>query len=172
MKNWQRLLHIVQYCIFFFWWIHKLWRHHPHTAQEEIIQGLCLLQQKIYCQHSAGITWWWIQLWKNNTRVPTHSKTIHQGKGQAEQVCKAMIISDNRKAATVGEYVKIILHKDIVPPPNLQPDDMSCAFSIFLMQLPNHDYFYNSETGEVYSDNDFRNQMVVYWKCSSDASKT
>ena len=83
-----------------------------------------------------------------------------------------MIISDNRKAATVGEYVKIILHKDIVPPPNLQPDDMSCAFSVFLMQLPNHDYFYNSETGEVYSDNDFRNQMVVYWKCSSDASKT
>ena len=82
-------------------------------------------------------------------------------KAKLNKYAKAIIISDNRKAATVWEYVKNILHKDIVHPPNSQPDDMSCAFRVFLMQLPNHDYFYNSETGEVYSDNDLRNQMVV-----------
>ena len=73
-----------------------------------------------------------------------------------------MIISDNRKAAAVGTYVKNILHKDIVSPPNPQPDDINYAFRAFLMQLPNNDYFYNTESGEVYSSDGLRYQMVTY----------
>ena len=88
-------------------------------------------------------------------------------RGKLNKYTKAMIMGDNRKAAAVGDYVKTILKRDIVPPPVPQPDDMNCAFRAFLMQMPNHEYFFSTETGEVYSPGDLRNQMVVY--CVSHA---
>ena len=90
-------------------------------------------------------------------------------KAKPNKYAKALIMSDNRKAAAIGDYVKTILKKDIVPPPNPMPEDNNCVFRAFLQQMPNHDYFFNQETGEVYSANDLRNQMVAFcvYQCSS-----
>ena len=78
-------------------------------------------------------------------------------------------MSDNRKAAANGDYVKTILKKDIVPPPTPMLEDNNCVFSAFLQQMPNHDYFFNTETGEVYSANDLRNQLVAFCVTNAQA---
>ena len=72
-------------------------------------------------------------------------------KAKMNKYAKALIMSDNRKAAAIGDYVKTILKRDIVPPPTPMPEDNNCVFRAFLQQMPNHDYFFNQETGEVYS---------------------
>ena len=90
-------------------------------------------------------------------------------KAKPNKYARALLMSDNRKAAAVEDYVKTILKKDIVLPPNLMPDDNNCAFRAFLMQIPNHDYFYNGDTGEVYSPNYLRNQMTAFYVGNSKA---
>ena len=83
-------------------------------------------------------------------------------KAKLNKYAKALLMCDNRKTAAIGEYCKTILKKDIVPPPNPMPDDNNYAFRAFLSQMPNHDYFFNQQTGEVYNATDLRNQMVAY----------
>ena len=83
-------------------------------------------------------------------------------KAKLNKYAKALLMCDNRKAAAIGDYCKTILKKDIVPPLNPMPDDNNCAFRAFLSQMPNHDYFFNQDTGEVYSATDLRNQMVAF----------
>ena len=83
-------------------------------------------------------------------------------KAKVNKYAKALIMSDNRKAAAIGDYVKTILKRDIAPPPTPMPEDYNCVFRAFLEQMPNHDYFFNTETREVYSPNDLRNQLVAF----------
>ena len=90
-------------------------------------------------------------------------------KAKLNKYAKALIMSDNRKAAAIGDYVKAILKKDIVPPPCPMPEDNNCVFRAFFQQMPNHDYFFNQETGEVYSANDLRNQLVAFCVTNAQA---
>ena len=90
-------------------------------------------------------------------------------KAKLNKYAKALIMSDNRKAAAIGDYVKTILKKDIFPPPTPMPEDNNCVFRAFLQKMPNHDYFFNQETGEVYCANDLRNQMVAFCVTNAQA---
>ena len=90
-------------------------------------------------------------------------------KAKLNKYAKTLIMSDNRKAAAIGDYVKTILKKDIVPPPTPMPEDNNYVFRAFLQQMPNHDYFYNQETGEVYSAHDLRNQLVAFCVTNAQA---
>ena len=54
-------------------------------------------------------------------KQPTSStfKDLTTGeKAKLNKYAMALIMSDNIKAAAIGDYVKTILKKDIVPPPN------------------------------------------------------
>ena len=56
-----------------------------------------------------------------------------------------------------------------MPPPCPMPDDNNCVFRAFFQQMPNHDYFFNQETGDVYSANDLRNQLVAFCVTNAQA---
>ena len=84
-------------------------------------------------------------------------------KGRLNKAAKMLIMADNRKATAVVDYVKAILARELIPPPpDPAPQDMNCAFRAVLAQMPNHEYFFNPETGEVYSAMDLRNQFVSF----------
>ena len=89
-------------------------------------------------------------------------------KSKLNRYAKALIMADNRKASAIGDYVKTILKRDILPPPSPMPEDNNCVFGAFLAQMPNHDYFFNTDTGEVYSPNDLRNQLVAFCVTNAD----
>ena len=44
-------------------------------------------------------------------------------KSKLNRYAKALIMADNRKASAIGDYVKTILKKDILPPPSPMPED-------------------------------------------------
>ena len=83
-------------------------------------------------------------------------------KAKLNKYARILIMSDNRKAAAIGEYVKNILKRELIPQPDPVPADQNCAFRGVLYQMPNHEYFFNVETGEVYGGTDLRNQMVSF----------
>ena len=83
-------------------------------------------------------------------------------KAKLNKYARILIMSDNRKAAAIGEYVKNILKRELIPQPDPAPADQNCAFRGVLYQMPNHEYFFNVETGEVYGGTDLRNQMVSF----------
>ena len=83
-------------------------------------------------------------------------------KTRLNKFAKILIMSDNRKATAVVDYVKTILERELVPPPDPAPDDQNCAFRAVLTQMPNHEYFFNTETGEAYEAIDLRHQFVSF----------
>ena len=83
-------------------------------------------------------------------------------KARLNKFAKILIMSDNRKATAVVDYVKTILERELVPPPDPAPDDQNCAFRAVLTQMPNHEYFFNTETGEAYEAIDLRHQFVSF----------
>ena len=83
-------------------------------------------------------------------------------KARLNKFAKILIMSDNRKASAVVDYVKTILERELIPPPDPAPDDQNCAFRAVLSQMPNHEYFFNTETGEAYEAIDLRHQFVSF----------
>ena len=52
-------------------------------------------------------------------------------KSKLNTYAKALIMTDNRKASAIGEYVKTILKRDILPPSSLMPEDNNCVLEHF-----------------------------------------
>ena len=55
-----------------------------------------------------------------------------------------------------------ILNRELIPPPDPAPGDQNYAFREVQIQMPNHEYFFNTETGEAYETLDLRNQFVSF----------
>ena len=64
---------------------------------------------------------------------------------------------DNRKASAIAHYCKTVMFRDI----DCQKcsTNRSCAYSSVLKQISNKDYVFDPQTGEEYSDLDFRRQV-------------
>ena len=83
-------------------------------------------------------------------------------KARLNKYAKILIMSDNRKATAVVDYVKVILKGELILPSDPAPPDQNCAFRAILTQIFNHEYFFNTETGECYRALDLRNQFVSF----------
>ena len=73
---------------------------------------------------------------------------------------------DNRKASAIAHYCKTVMFRDI----DCQKCSISrhCAYSSVLKQISNKDYVFDPQTGEEYSDLDFRRQVVLYCAAKSE----
>ena len=88
--------------------------------------------------------------------APLSSKEKNGLNKYAEGLC----MRDNRKASAIAHYCKTVMFRDI----DCQKcsTSRSCAYSSVLKQISNKDYVFDPQTGEEYSDLDFRRQVVLH----------
>ena len=80
-------------------------------------------------------------------------------KNGLNKYAEGLCIRDNRKASAIAHYCKTVMFRDI--------DSQKCSTnrSCVLKQISNKDYVFDPNTGEEYSDIDFRRQVVLH--CAS-----
>ena len=91
--------------------------------------------------------------------APLSSKEKNGLNKYAEGLC----MKDNRKASAIAHYYKTVMFRDI----DCQKcsTNRGCAYSSVLKQISNKNYVFDPQTGEEYSDLDFRRQVVLH--CAS-----
>ena len=81
-------------------------------------------------------------------------------KNSLNKYAEGLCMRDNRKASAIAHYYKTVMFRDI----DCQKcsTSRSCAYSSVLKQISNKDYVFDPQTGEDYSDLDFRRQVVLH----------
>lgn len=82
------------------------------------------------------------------------------------KAAQLLLLSDDRKAAAISNYVKSNLNKELQGVPNT--DEQNCGFHAILQQISNTEYTFNQTTGEVYSAEDLRVQLIYYMATYAD----
>ena len=77
-----------------------------------------------------------------------------------------LIMSDERKASGIANYVKTELKMDLQEVPNTGPK--SCGYSAVLQQISNTEYTYDQETGEEYGPDHLRVQLIHFMAVNCD----
>ena len=85
--------------------------------------------------------------------------------GKLNKAAQILIMSDERKAAAISNYVREMIHKELQAVP--ASNEQTCGFDAILQQISNTEYIYNKD-GEQYSADNLRVQMVYFMATYAD----
>ena len=81
------------------------------------------------------------------------------------KAAQILIMSDERKAAAISNYVREIIHKEMQAVP--ASNEETCGFDAILQQISNTEYIY-SKDGEQYSADNLRVQIIHFMATYAD----
>ena len=79
---------------------------------------------------------------------------------------KALNMVDEKKACGIANFVKETVFRELEPV--TIDDTQNCAYQAALQQVSNLEYTYHTETGELYTATDFRNQVIFNMALHAD----
>ena len=82
------------------------------------------------------------------------------------KAAQILLMTDERKASGIANYVKTKLNKDLQEVPNNGPKD--CGYSAVLQQVSNTEYIYDQATGDEYSPDHLRVQLIHFMTINCD----
>ena len=85
--------------------------------------------------------------------------------GKLSKPAQILIMTDERKAATISHYIKEILHKDLQPVHS--STEHTCGYDAILQKISNAEYIYNDDA-EQYSSDHLRIQLVHFMATYAD----
>ena len=126
---------------------------------EEITPLIDQLPDTPYGELPPGVTPEQGEIAKENRKAehPLSSKE----KANQNKYAEALCLRDNRKASGIAHYIKTVLNRDIDTSKQSQ-DNRNCAYGCVLVQISNREYLFDPQTGQEFSDYDFRKQIVYH----------
>ena len=125
----------------------------------EVIALIDQLPETPYGELPPGVTPEQGEKAKENRKAehPLSSKE----KANQNKYAEALYLRDNRKASGIAHYIKTILHREIDTSKQSE-DNRNCAYGSVLVQISNREYLYDPQTGQEFSDYDFRKQAIYH----------
>ena len=78
-----------------------------------------------------------------------------------------LIMNDERKASGIANYAKTNLKKYLQAIPTSGPKD--CDYSAVSQQISNIEYIFNQETGDDFTSDDLRKQLIYFMALNCDS---
>ena len=103
----------------------------------------------------------------DHERGPAGPKISPSVFGKLKPAAKALNIVDEKKACGIAKFVKETVFRDLEPIKNMD-ETQNCAYQAALQQISNWEYTFHSETGELYTATDFRNQVIFNLTAHAD----
>ena len=85
--------------------------------------------------------------------------------GKLSKAAQILIMSDERKAVAISNYVREIIHKELQAVP--ASNEQTCGFDAILQQISNTEYIY-SKDGEQYSADNLWVQIIHFMATYTD----
>ena len=102
---------------------------------------------------------------KDKGQSKTGKRMTAKEVGKLSKAAQILIMSDERKAAAISNYVRDIIHKELQAVP--ASNEQTCGYDAILQQISNTEYIYNKD-GEQYSADNLRVQMIHFMATYAD----
>ena len=142
----------------------SIYRDFHFFSEEHVLQTVNSLPDDPYGQLPEGVNPDQAKL--NKAAKQEESGLSSKEKNAQNRFAEALCMRDNRKASAIGHYTKTVCFRDIE---KCSTQGRSCTYSSVLKQVHNHDYVFDPESGEEYSELDFRRQIVLH--CAQNAEE-
>ena len=133
--------------------------------EQDIIQQIDLLPDNPYGELPPGVTP--EQLEKAKEQPGEHPLSSKE-KANQNKYAEALCLRDNRKASGIAHYIKTVLFRDL-DTTKQSSDNRNCAYGSVLQQVSNKEYLYDPQTGQEFSDFDFRKQTIYHMAVNAES---